>query len=281
MAADSSAPLRGQVAVVTGGASGLGLGFATVLGRAGASVVISALPDSGVPAAVAQLSAQGITAVGHEGNVADLASVEALRDLALQWGRLDIWINNAGAPGIYGPTHQIPPHVFDRVLDANVRGVFHGTRTAVAAMLERGSGHVVNVWGKGARKPVPWQNAYASSKAWNRSFTRTVRGELKGTGVRVHGFDPGLVKTEMLGEVTVAPGMEKRVQALPYVVGLWGQTPEQAAAPVLRLLIQDRDDHEDLTVPTVVTRGLRSALKGNLRRSKRIKMNVRTLDLTD
>ncbi|GGD22541.1 SDR family oxidoreductase [Nocardioides daphniae] len=76
------------------------------------------------------------------------------------------------------------------MLDANVRGVFHGTRTAVLTMLEQGSGHVVDVWGKGAKKPVPFQNAYASSKAWNRSFTRTVRTELKGTGVRVHGYDP-------------------------------------------------------------------------------------------
>lgn len=148
------------------------------------------------------------------------------------------------------------------MLDVNIRAVHLGTRTAVATMLAQGGGHVVNVWGKGATKPVPFQNAYASSKAWNRQFTRTVRTELANTGVRVHGFDPGLVKTEMLAEVTVTPGLEKRVRALPWVVGL---------------LVEDADDHVDLTLPTVVGRGLRSVLRGNLRRSRRMQMQVHVL----
>lgn len=271
-------PLVGQVAVVTGGSSGLGLGFSRVLGCAGARVVVASLPGSGVAEAVASLEAEGITATGMEVDVRDLAAVESVRDRALEWGRLDVWVNNAGVSGVYGPTHLTPTEVFDRVVDVNIRAVHLGTRTAVAAMLEQGSGHVVNVWGKGATKPVPWQNAYASSKAWNRHYTRTVRAELKGTGVRVHGYDPGLVTTEMLAHVTATPGMEKRVSALPWVVGLWGQAPERAAAPLVRLVVEDRDDHVDLTVPTVVGRGVRSALRGNLREGRRIVMQVETLD---
>ncbi|GGD22532.1 hypothetical protein GCM10007231_22000 [Nocardioides daphniae] len=85
----------------------------------------------------------------------------------------------------------------------------------------------------------------------------------------------------MLGRVTVSPGMEKRVRALPHVVGLWGQTPERAATPVLRLLVDDRTDHDDLTGRTVVGRGLRSVLRGNLRASRRMDMQVRTLDPRD
>lgn len=271
-------PLADRVAVVTGGASGLGLGFAKVLGRAGSRVVVAGLPSSGVPEAVARLNDSGIVAAGAELDVGDLGAVEALRDQALDLGGLDVWVNNAGAAGIYGPAHLTPPDVFERVLNANVRGVFHGTRTAVGAMLERGSGHVVNVWGKGATRPVALQSAYASSKAWNRAYTRTVRAELEGTGVQVHGFDPGLVKTEMLARVTVTPGMEKKVRALPWVVALWGQEPVDAAAPVLDLLTQDRTDHNDLTVATVLGRGARSVARGNLRRSRRMVLQVQTLD---
>lgn len=271
-------PLAGQVAVITGGSGGLGLGFARTLGRAGASVVIGALPDSGVAEAVTHLESLGIRAAGHELDMGDLAAVEALRDRALEWGRLDVWINNAGASGVYGPSWLTPPAIFERVLNANVRGVFHGTRTALGVMVPRGSGHVVNVWGKGDTKPTPLQNAYGSSKAWNRSFTRTVRAEVAESGVRVHGFNPGLVKTEMLAHVTVTPGMEQKVKALPYVVGLWGQSADDAAAPVVPLLLGSKNDHVDLTLDTVLGRGLKSIVSGNLRRSRRMTLDVRVID---
>ena len=275
--ASTEQPLAGQVAVVTGGSSGLGLAFAWALGDAGATVVLGALPGSGVHQRVEALRSAGVRAEGVELDVSDLPGVEALRDVALEYGRLDVWVNNAGASGIYGPVHRLPLDVFDRVVDANIRGVFHGTRTAVEAMLPTGRGHVVNVWGKGATQPVAYQSAYASSKAWNHMFTRAVRAELKGTGVRVHGYDPGLVRTEMLSRVTIAPGMEKKVAALPYVVGLWGQDPADAAASLVPMIVGDKDDHRDLTPGTVVTRGLASVLRGNLRRRNRMKLDVTVL----
>lgn len=278
MPTEHTGPLTGRVAVVTGGSSGLGEAFARRLGRAGATVVIGALPGSGVDEAVDRLTAVGMHAVGVEVDVADLDAVERLRDVALTYGPLHVWVNNAGAPGVYGPLHQHPAEAFDRVVDANIRGVMHGTRAAVATMVEQGFGHVVNVWGKGANEPVPMQSVYASSKAWNAMFTRTVRAEMKGTGVRVHGYDPGLVRTEMLRHVTVAPGQEKRVNALPYVVGLWGQTPDDAAAPLLDLIAGDRDDFRDLTLPTIIGRGLRSVVRGNLLRRNRMDMVVTVLD---
>lgn len=269
------APLNGQVAVVTGGSRGLGRAIAQALGEAGASIVIGALPGDGVEQAVAELRRSGIRAEGRDTDVADLAQVEALRDAAIMLGGLDIWINNAGTGSPYGPTHLLDPTDFERVLDANVRGVFHGTRTAVQTMLAQGSGQVVNVWGKGSAKPVPLQNAYAASKAWNRMFTRAVRQEVAGTGVQVHGFDPGLVRTEMLRHVTVMPGMEKRVRALPVVVGLWGQAPEVAARPVLELVTgQRRGDYEDLTPRRVIGRGVRSLVRGDLRRNRRMSLDV-------
>lgn len=266
--------LSGRVAVVTGASSGLGLAFAEHLAGAGAHVVVASLPGTGVGERVAEFTARGWAASGVELDVADADAMAALAEHAAGHGQVYVWVNNAGASGVYGPAHAHPTQVFERVLDANVRGVFHGTTVAVRAMLPHGEGHVVNVWGKGATKPVPMQSVYASSKAWNRAFTRTVRAEVADSGVRVHGFDPGLVLTDMLGHVTVVPGQEKKVKALPFVAGLWGQEPEKAAAPLLGLLAQDDDDFSDLTVGTVIGRGLRSVVTGRLRRSRRMRLTV-------
>lgn len=275
MDAPLTGKLTGKVAVVTGGSRGLGRATAQLLGDAGATVVIGALPGDGVDEAVAELCAAGIRAVGRDTDVGDLAQVEALRDEALQLGSLDIWVNNAGTGSPYGPTHLVDPTDFERVLDANIRGVFHGTRTAVHAMLAQGSGHVVNVWGRGSDRPTPMQNSYASSKAWNRMFTRAVRREIAGKGVHVHGFDPGLVRTELLGQVTVMPGLQERVRALPVVVALWGQSPERAARPILDLVTSSRGgDYEDLSTARVIGRGLRSLLRGDVRRSRRMPLSV-------
>lgn len=122
------------------------------------------------------------------------------------------------------------------------------------------------------------QNAYASSKRWVRQFTETLRRETRRTGVRVHGMNPGLVTTEMLGHVTSQPGYEHRLGGLQVVVGLWGQSPDGAARPLLDLVTSDAAEYRDLTRRTMVTRGVRNLLAGRLRRANRMPLDVTVLD---
>ncbi len=267
--------LTGRVAVVTGGTKGLGLAIARLLGAHGATVVVGARTPGD---AVARLADEGIEAHGLACDIGDWDDVVALADVALAHGGLDIWVNNAGSAGIYGPAHQVPPETFERLVRTNILGTFHGCRAALPVMLERGSGHVVNLYGRGATKPVPLQSAYASSKAWVRTFTRTVQQEVRGTGVQVHGFNPGLVMTDMLGDVTVAPGYEQKVNALPVVVGLWGQLPDVAAEPVLELVTGEAGEYRDLTPMRAVTRAARSVADGRLRKDRRMPMRVTVLE---
>ena len=270
--------LAGRVAVVTGSSRGLGFAMARVLGGHGASVVLASRSDVDLAAAVDRLRTEGMEASGRRCDMAELADVEALRDEALAHGTLDIWVNNAGASGVYGPTASTPVEDFARVVRTNILGTFHGSRVALPVFLGQGHGDLVNVYGQGDQGPVALQNAYASSKRWVRQFTETLRAETKGSGVRVHGMNPGLVITDMLGSVTSQAGYERRLGGLQVVVGLWGQTPEVAAQPLLRLVTSDATEFRDLTKATLVGRGLRSVLTGRLRRRNRMPMNVTVLD---
>jgi NAD(P)-dependent dehydrogenase (short-subunit alcohol dehydrogenase family) len=270
--------LAGRVAVVTGSTRGLGFAMARQLGRHGAGVVVASRSDCHVEAAVDRLHAEGITAWGRRCDTGVMADVEALRDEALSRGMLDIWVNSAGTSGVYGPTASTPVEDFTRVVRTNILGTFHGSRAALPVFLAQGHGDLVNLYGQGDRGPVAFQNAYASSKRWVRQFTETLRREAEGTGVRVHGMNPGLVMTDLLGHVTSQPGYEARLDALQVVVGLWGQSPEEAARPILDLVTSDAAEFRDLTKAVLVARGLRNLLAGRLRRSNRMPLHITVLD---
>lgn len=266
--------LTGRVAVVTGSTRGLGYAMVRLLGHHGATVVVASRSDADVTAAVERLRAAGIEASGRRCDTGELADVEALRDAALELGNLDIWVNNAGTAGVYGPTASTPVDDFTQVVRTNILGTFHGSRVALPVFFAQGHGDLVNVYGRGDDGNVPQQNAYSSSKRWVRQFTETLRAESRGTGVRVHGLNPGLVVTDMLGRVRAQPGHETRLGALPVVVGLWGQTPDAAARPLLDLVTSDAPEYRALRKTTMVTRGVRNVLSGRLRRNRRMPLDV-------
>lgn len=266
--------LAGRVAVVTGSSRGLGLAFARLLGEQGASVVLTARTAADVERAVTELRTAGISAHGLAADVGVLADVERVRDEAARHGVLDIWVNNAGAAGVYGPTASTPVADFERVVHTNILGTYYGSRVALGIFLAQGHGDLVNLYGRGDDRPVPLQNAYASSKAWIRSFTRALQGEVRGTNVRVHGMNPGLVRTDMLGRVSTQPGYEGRMRALPVVVALWGQRPEDAARPLLDLVTSKHREFRDLTRRTMLTRALANVVRGQLRRDRRLPLDI-------
>ena len=130
-----------KVAVITGGTRGLGLAIAMAYAREGASVVIASRSSKSVEAAVQQLKDVGAKAAGIAIDVSDLAQVEDLANYAVsQFGRIDVWVNNAGTAGPYGATLGYTPEAFRQVLDTNITGVYNGSRTAMQVFLKQGSG---------------------------------------------------------------------------------------------------------------------------------------------
>ncbi|MBA3870907.1 MAG: SDR family oxidoreductase [Anaerolineae bacterium] len=228
--------LDGKVAVITGSSKGLGFAIAEAYAKAGASVVLAARTKSAVEESVQELQSKGYKASGTTCDVGDYDQVKALADHAVKtFGKLDIWVNNAGVAGVYGPTAHIPRERIERVIRTNINGTYYGSIVALEHFVPQKSGKLINLLGRGDDKPVKFQNAYAPSKFWVRSFTLGLAEEYKDDGIGIYAFNPGLVDTDMLRQVDALQGYEKKLNGLSTVIRLWANPPEVPAERALWL----------------------------------------------
>ena len=275
--------LEGKVAVITGGSRGLGLAIAQVYAREGAAVVLGARSEEAVQEAVRALKEQGSRATALATDVGELAQVKALASHAVeQFGRIDIWVNNAGTPGVYGPTAAMPPERYERVLRTIIFGTYYGSLVALSSFLEHKTpGKLINLLGRGDTQPVPFQNAYAPSKAWVRSFTLALAKEYAAQGIGIYGFNPGLVDTDLLRRVVSVEGYEKKLNPLRTIIRMWGNQPNVPAERALWLASPATDGKTGLVV-NVLGRGrlLGGALRELGRRTLRRPQEEVELDIT-
>jgi 3-oxoacyl-[acyl-carrier protein] reductase len=193
--------LEGQVAVITGGARGIGLGIAGVLADAGAHVVLGDVDGAAAEAAADGLRDAGRSAQGIAVDVTDRGSVEALAgQVVAAHGRIDILAANAG---IYPstPFAEIDDALWDRVLGINVKGALHAAQACLPAMLRRSYGRIVLT--SSITGPVTGQAGFAhygASKAAMLGLMRSAAVELATSGVTVNAVMPGNIETEGLGE---------------------------------------------------------------------------------
>jgi glucose 1-dehydrogenase len=226
-----------------------GLSIAEVFAREGASVVLTARSENALRANVDALTAKGYRAAGFPCDVGNLEQVRAVADFAEQtFGTLDIWVNNAGVASIYGPTVANPVNRIEQVIQTNIVGTYYGSITALDHFLPRRSGKLINLLGRGDDRPVAFQNAYASSKAWVRSFTLALAKENKDSGVGIYAFNPGLVDTDLLRNIEAIKGYEKGLRPFSTVIQMWANPPEVPAERVLQLASSATDGKTGLAV---------------------------------
>jgi glucose 1-dehydrogenase len=260
--------LEGKVAVITGSSRGLGLAMARAFVREGAAVMLSSRSQADIDRAVAELRGQGARAAGRVCDVADLEQVRALADAAEEaFGSLDIWVNNAGMAGPYGPTASVPVERFEKVLSTNIFGTYHGSVIALQHFTARRAGKLINILGRGDDQPVPFQNAYASTKTWMRVFTVAMAKEYRGSGIGIYAFNPGLMTTEFMSRVEAVQGYAGRMKPLETVMRLWSNPPETPAEKAVWLASAATDGKTGLMVrvitPTFMLGGM---LREGLRR---------------
>jgi NAD(P)-dependent dehydrogenase (short-subunit alcohol dehydrogenase family) len=276
--------LEGKVAVITGGSRGLGQSIAMTFALAGAKVVIASRSQAAVDETVQAIQRAGGKASGLACDVANLDQVSNLAEHALEnFGRLDIWVNNAGTAGPYGPTMGLSPAAFSQVVQTNIQGVYNGSYIAMRVFLAQGSGKLINLLGHGYNGPVPWQNAYASSKAWVRSFTMSLAEETKDSGVGVYAFNPGMVLTELLTQVEVIEGSEERLKRFPTIVRMWAKPPEIPAQKALWIASPATDGKTGLLISifspwTMLQGALKEGIRSLSRRpAQDLKIRLKTI----
>jgi len=259
--------LEGKVAVITGSSKGLGLAIAEAFVREGAAVVLASRSSEELVEAAAAFERQGARASWQVTDVGDLEQVKALADHAVRmFGKIDIWVNNAGYGGVYGPTVAIDPQDFERVVRTNILGDYNGSLVALQHFLAQGTGgKLINLLGRGDTAPVAFQNAYASSKAWVRNFTLALAKEYKKTGIGIYAFQPGLVETDLLRKVDVVQGYEKKLKFFSTVIRIWANPPSIPAEKAVWLASAATDGKTGLEVrllsPGKQIAGLRRELR--------------------
>jgi NAD(P)-dependent dehydrogenase (short-subunit alcohol dehydrogenase family) len=232
--------LEGRVAVVTGGAKGIGLGVARRLAEAGAAVLIADVDEAAGTAAAAELAGCfGVRALFRTVDVRDVTQVEAAADAAVEeLGGLHIWANIAGVYPVRAEEFQVTPDLRDdewaRMIGINLTGTFQGARAAAKRMIAAGDGGVIiNVQSTTTQKvPAPGFSHYVASKGGIEALTKSLAVELGAHGIRVLSISPTMVAT---------PGMMAQKPVLTEAFGNVGDPHELYGSrlPLGRIATED------------------------------------------
>lgn len=193
--------LQDKTTIVTGAAQGIGLATALKFAREGARVMVCDIRREAVDAAVAQCRALGAHAEGQVVDVTSREQVQAMADATLtRFGRIDVLVNNAGITQD-ARLQKMTLEQFDRVIDVNLRGVFHCAQAVLPAMLEQGAGVILNASSVVGIYGNYGQTNYAASKFGVIGFTKTWSRELGPKGIRVNAVAPGFIETPILATI--------------------------------------------------------------------------------
>jgi len=205
-----TAPLAGQVAVITGAGRGIGRAIAVRLAELGSHTFLCGRSRAALEQTAAAIRELGMRKLGREGgeknsarssvvecDVTELGSVEALATRVQNaFHRVDILVNNAGISGPGGPLPQLAPADWERIFNTNLRGAYYCIRSLAPLMIKGGSGHIINISSLAGKNALPNGAAYAASKWGLNGLSYSVAEELRAHNIRVSVICPGSVHTD-------------------------------------------------------------------------------------
>jgi len=192
--------LAGKTAIVTGSTSGIGLGIAHALARAGANIVINGFGEAAaIEETRASLSREHNVGVAYSGaDISKPADIAAMIDLAdSEFGGADIIVNNAGIQHV-APIEEFPVEKWDAILAINLSGAFHAIRLSIPAMKQKKWGRIINIASAHALVASPFKAAYVAAKHGILGLTKTVALEVAEHGITANAICPGYVMTPLV-----------------------------------------------------------------------------------
>lgn len=226
--------LKGKVAIVTGGGSGIGAAICSRLAVQGAEVVVADVNGDAAHNVCEQIRADGGLAHAATVDVTDPDAVQKMIEFTIsRCGSLQLAVNNAGIDGTCAVTADYPIDGWERVIDVNLNGVFYCMKCEIAAMLKTGAGSIVNMSSVLGSVGLPTTAAYTAAKHGVVGLTKVAALEYAKQGIRINAVGPGWIETPLLTRQADLVG-SRRMKALQ-PMGRQGR-PEEVAALVCFLL---------------------------------------------
>jgi len=194
--------LNGRVAVITGGAQGIGLAIAQRLLQSGAQVILWDIDAHGLAKAAGELGSLGTVDTRVVELTDDAAVAKASADAIAKAGKIDILVNNAGITGGNAPSWELDPAVWRQVIEVNLVAPWLTCRHVVPLMLSQGYGRIVNIASVAGKEGNPNASHYSASKAGLIALTKSLAKEVATRGVLVNAITPAVAKTSMFEQMT-------------------------------------------------------------------------------
>lgn len=243
------AALDGKVALVTGGASGIGRESSLAFARAGAKVVVSDIDVDGGEETVGMIKDAGGDAMFIKANVAEFDEVKALVDKTVEaYGRLDCAHNNAGIEGVGGSCTECTEDNWDRTIAINLTGVFNCCKAEIPHLLDQGGGSIVNTASVAGLVGFPDLPAYVASKFGVNGLTKAMALDYATENIRVNSVCPGVIHTPMIDRVTGGDPEALKGYAAAAPVNRLGK-PEEIAAAVVWLCTDEASFVTGINMP--------------------------------
>lgn len=216
--------------------------------EAGATVAVTGRSQKVVESTLTSLQPKGRVS-GFVLDVRDEEQIYKLvEDVIAEFGRLDIWINNAGYSNAAGMMLDMNPQDALDMFMSNDLGVLQCTQAIMRHMLPRKQGLLVNIYGNGSfLRPASPTGLYGATKAWITSFTRSLATELKGSGVQILGFSPGMMTTDMLtSPIVVGERGKEMLKNFGFVLRFLGQPANYAANKSVKSIASNRREFTEV-----------------------------------